>query len=96
MLKLSLKGTAKNTLRGPMLAEQHIVMYRDECDGDLMAVSYVLDLTAAHNLRSKDAALEVAEAANRSKTVCRNNISHDIRTPMSATIGFTTLAAAHI
>ena len=61
-----------------MLAEQHIVMYRDECEGDLMAVSYVPDLTAAHNLRSKDAALEPAEAANRSKTVCLDRLMPDM------------------
>lgn len=57
-----------------MLAEQHIVMYRDECDGDLMAVSYVLDLTAAHNLRSKDAAPVLAEAANRSKPIFQSEL----------------------
>ena len=78
MPKLSLKGSAKNILRDPMLAEQHIIMYRDECEGDLMAVSYVPDLTAAHNLRSKDAALEPAEAANRSKTVCLDRLMPDM------------------
>ena len=46
--------------------------------------------------RSIEEALDRAEAANRSKSSFLFNMSHDIRTPMNAIIGFTNMARKHI
>ena len=89
---LSHRYWVKSAPGTPMLAEQHITMYRDDATGDLLALSYVIDRTQSNEMET---ALRVAENASRAKTTFLSNMSHDIRTPMNAIIGFTSLAAAH-
>ena len=50
----------------------------------------------AQSQRALSDALIAAEHANHAKTAFLNNMSHDIRTPMNAIVGFTALAASHI
>ena len=50
----------------------------------------------AESQKALSDALVAAEHANRAKTVFLNNMSHDIRTPMNAIVGFAALAASHI
>ncbi|MGN1251030.1 MAG: ATP-binding protein [Candidatus Spyradocola sp.] len=60
---------------------------------------YILDLSDRTkekkiNQRLEDA-VRTAENASRAKTTFLNNMSHDIRTPMNAIIGFTNIAMKH-
>ena len=97
-----------NALSDSILAEQHIIMYADEENGDVLGFSYVHNLTEQYrkekeikkelekNYKELEKALLTAQRANHAKTTFLNNMSHDIRTPMNAIIGFTSLAASHI
>ncbi len=75
--------------------------FKAERDGKLYINLVTMDNTAAieNEMRQKELitdALLRAENASKAKTKFLSNMSHDIRTPMNAIIGFTTLAMTHI
>jgi signal transduction histidine kinase/CheY-like chemotaxis protein/ABC-type amino acid transport substrate-binding protein len=70
-------------------------------DKKRVAILATMDNTAAvenemHQKKLIEDALQQAEQANKAKTTFLSNMSHDIRTPMNAIIGFSTLAKNHI
>ena len=83
------------------IAVSAIVQNRDE-NGKLTDIQFLThDVTdqRERELQQEDAlriALASSEHANKAKTAFLNNMSHDIRTPMNAIIGFTALAASHM
>ena len=54
------------------------------------------DTTEAHEKADTKAQLEIANASNAAKSAFLFNMSHDIRTPMNAIIGFTELLEKHL
>ncbi len=55
-----------------------------------------LDQQLARQRKLLEDALKQAQRSDKAKTDFLNNMSHDIRTPMNAIIGFTVLAMTHI
>ncbi len=79
----------KDALGNTMVAEQNILLYKDITTGDLLGLTYVKDMKPLDILirKEKEARIQ-AEKASRSKTSFLFNLSHDIRTPMNAIMGF--------
>lgn len=84
-----------------MYLSDTILLSKDPTTGHLIANIIAIDVTEKtkeenlQNLRLRNA-LDEAEKASVAKTIFLNNVSHDIRTPMNAIIGFTNLAIDHL
>ncbi len=71
---------------------------REEQTGIVLGIRSVDEETRAAMEKKKllENALQQANRASRAKSVFLSNMSHDIRTPMNAIVGFTALAITHI
>ena len=90
-----------NSPEKQMCVRQSFVMTQDNDTNDIMVMVVAKEITEQvrkqrEQTQALQDALMQAQHANKAKTTFLSNMSHDIRTPMNAIIGFATIAASHI
>ena len=75
----------------------HNIVMGSEVNGKKKYILVMSDRTSDRKMnQALSEAVRAAETANKAKSTFLSNMSHDIRTPMNAIIGFTTLAVSNI
>ena len=75
----------------------HNIAMGSEVNGKKKYILVMSDRTSDRKMnQALSEAVRAAETANKAKSTFLSNMSHDIRTPMNAIIGFTTLAVSNI
>lgn len=85
----------------PICVRQSFIMTQDYDTDDILVMAVAKEITDSvrkqkEQTQALQEALMQAQHANKAKTTFLSNMSHDIRTPMNAIIGFTTIAVSHI
>ena len=79
-------------VRGPRWRMANVFVGQDE-NGVLTGNILVRDVTEQHALADAEEKLKVAQEASKAKSDFLFNVSHDVRTPMHAIMGFADIAA---
>ena len=88
----------KTLLGEPMLAEHHIMMYKDEVSGDILGVSYIVDLT-----KQAESTRELGTERQFLDVICRDytsvyfaDLNHDIAEPLKIALNANTSQISRI